>query len=141
MISDKIGKYDFYGFGQKPNKFICPSCFNFSLILWDHNEKGSCKSCWITYTKEELLNKIKKICDLDYRFKVIEFGLSDPTFKPGGINRTNQEVQCPVCKHKFVQYVEEGCFWVHELPKTCPKCGFIRTFYVLKDILMGRYKW
>lgn len=77
----------------------------------------------------EIPNNLKELREILRKdFKIINFGLPDPTFTPGGISRTNQIVRCPYCKNEFVQHVESGCFIHTKSPTECPKCGFPHKF-------------
>lgn len=55
---------------------------------------------------------------------IINEGLPDPTFRPGGISNTIRTVKCPKCKNIFNQKVSSGCFHTSTDPLTCPKCHY-----------------
>ena len=79
--------------------------------------------------KVKIPEKLEELRDfLNKDFEIIDFGLPDPTFRPGTISRTNQLVKCPYCNNEFVQHVERGCFGGTRTPSYCPKCCFPHSF-------------
>ena len=55
---------------------------------------------------------------------VVNEGLSDPTFRPGGVSNTIRRVKCPKCGYIFNQKVSSGCFSYSTDPMTCAKCHY-----------------
>ena len=68
------------------------------------------------------LDELRSLLDRD--FEVIQHGLPDPNFRPGGISRTRQMVKCPFCSHVFTQEISSGCFNITKTPMWCPECSF-----------------
>jgi len=55
---------------------------------------------------------------------IIDKGLPDPTYEPGGFSTRNRMIKCPDCGYQFVQQVVAGCFGASYMPNFCKKCNY-----------------
>lgn len=58
------------------------------------------------------------------KWKIIYEGMSDPTFRHGGVSRTYRIVECPECGYQFSQKISSGCFMHREDPFKCKQCQY-----------------
>lgn len=57
-------------------------------------------------------------------FKELKVYYDEDRWKGSTTKKYHRLVECPDCRHQFIQDIETGCFHNNIDPRCCPKCRY-----------------